>query len=246
MTKARNLADNALTTVSPTELGYVDGVTSSIQTQLDAKIAKSTVTAKGDVIAATASATVSNLAVGANDTVLTADSTAATGIKWATPASGSMTQLATGTLSGTRTTISSISQSYKNLYLIVTGAYVNIGSTIAYTLNGNDTSVYYRARIPLDTGTISATSSPEANFRPSGVNVPTTTNATTDILTIQNYTTTTPHFMTHQESSLVTGNAGYAAFGNFAVSAAITSIGITTRDLTSTFSGGTYTLFGVN
>jgi hypothetical protein len=37
MTKARNLADNALTTVSPTELGYVDGVTSSIQTQLDAK-----------------------------------------------------------------------------------------------------------------------------------------------------------------------------------------------------------------
>lgn len=37
MTKARNLADNALTTVSPTELGYVDGVTSPIQTQLDAK-----------------------------------------------------------------------------------------------------------------------------------------------------------------------------------------------------------------
>jgi len=37
MTKERNITDNDLTTVSPTELGYVDGVTSSIQTQLDAK-----------------------------------------------------------------------------------------------------------------------------------------------------------------------------------------------------------------
>ena len=42
MTKARNLADNALTTVSPTELGYLDGVTSAVQTQIDAKLATST------------------------------------------------------------------------------------------------------------------------------------------------------------------------------------------------------------
>ena len=42
MTKARNLADNALTTVSPTELGYLDGVTSAVQTQLDAKAPSST------------------------------------------------------------------------------------------------------------------------------------------------------------------------------------------------------------
>ena len=119
MTKARNLADNALTTVSPTELGYVDGVTSSIQTQLDAKIAKSTVTAKGDVIAATASATVSNLAVGANDTVLTADSTAATGLKWATPSSGGMTLISTTTLTGSSVTLSSIPATYKDLRLVI-------------------------------------------------------------------------------------------------------------------------------
>jgi hypothetical protein len=39
MTKSRTLADSgtAFTTVSATELGYVDGVTSAIQTQLDAK-----------------------------------------------------------------------------------------------------------------------------------------------------------------------------------------------------------------
>jgi hypothetical protein len=52
-------------------------------------IAKTIVDAKGDIIAATAADTVSRLAVGANDTVLTADSTAATGLKWAAPAAAS-------------------------------------------------------------------------------------------------------------------------------------------------------------
>lgn len=51
-----------------------------------AAIAKSIVDAKGDIIAATAADTVSRLGVGANDTVLTADSSTATGLKWATPA----------------------------------------------------------------------------------------------------------------------------------------------------------------
>jgi hypothetical protein len=44
--------------------------------------------AKGDIIAATAADTASRLAVGTNGQVLTADSTAATGLKWATVASG--------------------------------------------------------------------------------------------------------------------------------------------------------------
>ena len=51
-------------------------------------IAKTIVDAKGDLIAATAADTVSRLAVGANGTVLTADSAEATGLKWATPAGG--------------------------------------------------------------------------------------------------------------------------------------------------------------
>ena len=46
------------------------------------------ITAKGDLIAGTGSATFDNLPVGTNGQTLVADSTAATGLKWATPAGG--------------------------------------------------------------------------------------------------------------------------------------------------------------
>lgn len=85
-------------------------ITNSMATAIDAK---------GDLIAGTGADAFSRLAVGANDTVLTADSSTATGLKWATPASGGMTLLSSTSISSTSTTISDISQSYKNLYIEV-------------------------------------------------------------------------------------------------------------------------------
>lgn len=52
----------------------------------NAAIPKSLVTTKGDIIVATASATPARLGAGTNGYVLTADSTQASGLKWATAA----------------------------------------------------------------------------------------------------------------------------------------------------------------
>ena len=72
MTKSRDLANaaTALNAVTATEIGYVDGVTSAIQTQLDAKTAKSTLTTTGDIYYASSASTPARLGIGSTDQVL--------------------------------------------------------------------------------------------------------------------------------------------------------------------------------
>ena len=94
--------------------------------------------AKGDIIAATAADTASRLAVGTNGQVLTADSTAATGLKWATASSGALTLISTTTFSAvsTQTFNSVFSSTYRNYKIIMSVR----GTSDPYTLN-----FYYRA-----------------------------------------------------------------------------------------------------
>jgi hypothetical protein len=78
------------------------------------------VDAKGDLIAATAADTPARLAVGTNGQILTADSTAASGLRWATPSGGGkVLQVVQGTLT-TRTTITSTSATDTGLSASIT------------------------------------------------------------------------------------------------------------------------------
>jgi hypothetical protein len=76
--------------------------------------------AKGDLIAATAADTASRLAVGSNGQVLTADSTEATGVKWATPAGGGKVLQVVSTTYSTATSITSTSFTDSGLSLSIT------------------------------------------------------------------------------------------------------------------------------
>ncbi|MCQ7029742.1 hypothetical protein MRO55_24885, partial [Escherichia coli] len=64
---------------------YAAGNDSRITGALQSTIA----TTKGDVLAATGSSSFNRVAVGTDGQVLTADSSQATGVKWATPSTGS-------------------------------------------------------------------------------------------------------------------------------------------------------------
>jgi len=110
----------------------------AIDTTMATMVPKTIVDAKGDIIAATAADTVSKLAVGANDTVLTADSSTATGLKWAAAATGGgMTLLSTTTTNtGSAYTISSLATTYNALYLIWEGLSCTAGSSITIGFAG--------------------------------------------------------------------------------------------------------------
>ena len=138
------------TTVTLTEATIAGDIIEIFANQLvpltDA-ISKGQYTAKGALLSATAASTPGVLTVGSNDQVLTADSTTATGLKWAAAASGgdNWTLLNSGgtSLSGTTTTVSGISGKNK-LMILVEGASTNTGqATIAVRING-DTGYNYK------------------------------------------------------------------------------------------------------
>jgi hypothetical protein len=95
------------------------------------------VDAKGDLIAATAADTPARLAVGANGTVLTADSAEATGLKWAAAGGGSLVYVGGASFSG------SSSQSLNNVF---TSTYENYFITLNVTSKSATTPIQIRLR----------------------------------------------------------------------------------------------------
>jgi hypothetical protein len=212
-------------------------VTNSMATAIDAK---------GDLVAGTGADTFAKLTVGANNTVLTADSSEATGLKWATPASGGgITLLSTTSLTGTETTISSISGSYRNLYVIVEGVYTS-GTLLQMYLNTDSLSNYNTFGL---NGTTADDRSGQAvgamRVAYPGKNASGGANTLSAAITIYNYATSDIKsfnvFSSGKNGSDV--RTGTVVTGSYS-GAAVTSIKF---DLDgSSFGGGTAKVYGVN
>jgi len=109
-------------------------VTNSMATAIDAK---------GDLIAGTGADAFSRLAVGANGQFLTADSAEATGLKWASAASGFTLISKTTITAATTTNVDSVfTSTYRNYKVILTGTstttdYMNFRFRTSGTSNSN-------------------------------------------------------------------------------------------------------------
>ncbi len=231
--------------------GYVFDTTDNVWypigtgTHSHGEITASIVDAKGDIIAATAADTVSRLAVGANDTVLTADSSTSTGLKWATPAAGGMTLISTTTLTGSSVTLSSIPQTYNSLYLIIQNFKpATDNSVLLMRFNGDSTA--NRHKDVLNTAffyeaqqSFSATSVTLDSFSDN-----TTSNNLTAV-TIPNYTNTTTWKMANI-ISIASPNTNYIyrnASGLYNQTSAISSLDFFPDS--GNFTSGTILLYGV-
>ena len=266
MSKARDLANagTALTTVSATELGYLDGVTSAVQTQINSKIGSASainptiLDAKGDLISASADNTPAILSVGTNGQVLTAASGQTSGLQWTTLSSGGMTEITTVVPNASSIDFSSISGSYKQLLLVWHGIKTS-DDTSQFDIRFNSDST---AKYPIkqfnggsfgsdDSGTnISAsnnqgTSNSVFNTGTQGTSYSTTSSGT---LLIDNYASATyykPYYLQFAKAGI---NIRWI-WGSYISATAITSINIFRVSGTGnlqTITGGYIKLYGIS
>lgn len=220
-------------------------IDTTLKTQIDAQIPDTIFDAKGDLISATAADTPARLASsGVNGDVLTVDTSTSTGLKWAAPAAGGLTSIATGTLSGSAVAITSIPGTYKNLQLVIRNFYRSADGLMQVRFNNDSNNRYWFTGSTSSAG--NAFSSSESRLtedQDSGVG-----NGLV-IADIYDYANTATWKYMHSKAftnDVTTNTSGtyveYKTFYN--QTGAITEINL--RVPTGTFSGGTYILYGVS
>lgn len=207
----------------------------------------SNIDAKGDLLVGTADNTISRLAVGTNNQVLTADSSTATGLKWASAAGGGgLTLLSTTSLSTTTTTISSISGSYTNLILVIRGAtWPSFNTTYSIRPNGSTTGAFSAGSFN-DAGTGGTGVLTNTTINPWNNNMPQNNANNIAVYTFYNYANTSYYKAWHGFGYM--DNSSGCAFnhgGGFKSNSAITSFDIVLGQSVN-FTGGQALVYGVS
>ena len=197
-------------------------------------------TTTGDTFYASAAATPARLGVGSTGQVLTV----ASGVpSWATPTAGSYTQLATGSLTGSSVSITSISGSYKNLVIYLDNISLSAQNEVRFTLNSVTGAIYGYTQInnaiTTSAGTTGTTYGAVGTF-------PSYQDSTSAVLNFPfYYTNRRPSWVINTGSYPSNGSPmAYLQFGALNQAGPVTSIQLFPS--AGTFSTGTYTVYGVN
>lgn len=219
MTKARDLASNA----EGTKPKVID--------------------AAGDLIYGTGSDAASRLAIGTAGQVLQVNS-GATAPEWGTLTTGSLTQIATGSMSGTTVSITSIPAIYKDLVLILKNYTISSGTDMRIELTVNSTTGIY------SNGNLTSSVGNPLDDTNMLIGTPNSISSTGNFshLTFRDYANTDTYKIVQnlriqRDTNTAQWDVG-TGVGGIELTGAISSIQIV-EQAGGSFNAGTYTLYGV-
>jgi hypothetical protein len=205
------------------------------------------ITAAGDIIVGTGSGTFDNLPIGTTNQILTADTTVSPyKVKWATPASaGGMTLLDSGSLTGASVTTATLSTSYNDLRIVLRDPLISTDGRVWMRVNGVSAANSYSTFIfsGYNNGAFNA------DYMGLTLDMDNSVNENLVVATIPDYANATTYKMVNSSAVYVDAtNTAYVGWMQFGASmikgtAAITSL--TFLSTASSFSAGTYYVYGV-
>ena len=206
-------------------------------------------TTTGDTIYSSSGSTPARLGIGTSAQVLTVSG----GLpSWQTPAGGGgMTSLATGSLSGGSTSITGISGSYNNLQIILRDFEFSQDGYLGFGLNA-DSGSNYRSKMSFNTSTSAVTNNASSSSK-FYLNATNSSNLTTNnyfaVITIYDYANAATYKLVEASSFTQDGAGSFWTVaqmnGGWLDTSAVTSVQIQTEGSPTTFTAGSYIVYGV-
>ena len=226
----------------------VDADVQLIKNTADAALPETLIDAAGDLIYGSAADTAARLAIGTAGQVLKVNA-GATAPEWGTISAGAFTELASGSLSGSAVNLTSISGSYKTLYLVLRNFKMAVDAgRLRWRVNNDTNNIYAQMTPP------AGTSSSFDNLVSWLSEIDDTDDDNLAIIELYDYANTTTFKMGDQmaihQDATTPANIRYNNRGVLIkTTSAISEINLIPLDnssVSTTFAGGTYTLYGVN